>query len=77
MENNIPIIRAVIKTDKQGLRILSMVEEPAIMINLVQMAEEKERIKMSIVDEEQGIIIAPALVPDLFIKRFDNKFFNF
>lgn len=72
MENNIPIVRAVIKTDKQGLRILSMVNEPAIMINLVQMAEEKERIKMSVVDEEQGIIIAPALVPDLFIKRFDK-----
>lgn len=72
MKNDIPIIRAVINTDNQGMRILSMVEEPAIMINLVQMAEEKERIKMAIVDEEQGIIIAPALVPDLFIKRLDK-----
>lgn len=59
-----------------GMKIMSMVSEPAIMVNWVKFNSEKP-IKFSIQDEDQRIVFAPALIPDLPIKRVsgDEIFF--
>ena len=72
MKKNIPVIRAKLNSIKDGIKILSMVNEPAIMINYVQMETDKQNVKMAIIDEGEGIVIAPALVPDLPIYRNIN-----
>jgi len=61
---------------EMGMKIMSMVQSPAIMINWVKFSEQKQ-IKFSIQDNEQRIVFAPALVPDLPIERIngDQKFY--
>lgn len=59
-----------------GMKIMSMVETPAIMVNWVKFNESKP-IKFEIQNEEQRIVFAPALIPELPIKRVngDQTFF--
>jgi len=51
-----------------GMKIMSMVDKPAIMVNWVKFKEQSE-VKFVIQNEEQRIVFAPALIPDLPIKR--------
>ena len=67
------IYKAKIKTKENGLNILSMVENPAIDINYIKMNEDKVyNVKLSVIDEGKGIVIAPALVPEMLIPRVYN-----
>lgn len=63
------VYKAKLKKKENGLNILSMVETPAIDINYIKMNEEINHIKMEILNEEENIVIAPALVPDQLIPR--------
>lgn len=67
----LPIIKAVLTDDEQGLKFMSAVESPAIMVQWVKFNNE-EPIKMAIQSEEQRIVFAPALIPDLPIYRNMN-----
>lgn len=64
----LPIVKAILTDDNQGLKFMSAVESPAIMVNWVKFNDEKP-IKMAIQNEEQQIVFAPALIPDLPIYR--------
>ena len=67
----LPIIKAILTDDEQGLKFMSAVESPAIMVQWVKFNNE-EPIKMAIQSEEQRIVFAPALIPDLPIYRNMN-----
>ena len=67
----LPIVKAILTDDNQGLKFMSAVESPAIMVNWVKFNDEKP-IKMAIQNEEQQIVFAPALIPDLPIYRNHN-----
>lgn len=65
-----PIYRAVIQTSEDGINILSMVKDPAIMEKYVKLSKEQEaEVKLAVIDESQGIVFGPALVPNLVIPR--------
>lgn len=66
----LPIYRAIISESKDGIKITSLVESPALMVDAIKLSESYS-IKLAI-EEEQRIIIAPALIPDLPIYRNVN-----
>lgn len=53
---------------KLGMKIMSMVEAPAIMVNWVKF-KDSNQVKFAIDSEEQRIVFAPALIPDMPIYR--------
>jgi hypothetical protein len=53
-----------------GLKILSAVEDPAIMIGWTKF--DAKEIKLSILNEDKRIVFGPALIPDLPIQRSIN-----
>ena len=57
---------------EDGMKILSLVETPAIGFEAVQMSEYKE-IKLEIEDEGERIIFTPVLIPDQKIYRRDGE----
>ena len=67
----LPIVKAILTEGNQGLKFMSAVESPAIMVNWVKFNDEKP-IKMAIQNEEQQVVFAPALIPDLPIYRNHN-----
>ena len=60
---------------KDGVFAISLVEEPAIELDFVWLAKEKnyEPFKLAAVDEEKRILIGAALVPDFPILRKDKE----
>lgn len=70
----IPVVQMKLKTNGKGLKVMSLVESPAIQVDWVKFNKEKDRVQLAIQDEEQGIIFGPALIPDLPIYRnFNGK----
>lgn len=65
-----PHFKLILSPDQQdlGMKLMSMVDKPAIMVNWVKFKEQSE-IKFLIQNEDQRIVFAPALIPDLPIKR--------
>ena len=58
-----------------GVEAISLVREPAIEVNWVAFNKEKGKsrvVQLAQIDEEQRTLIAPALVPDFKIVRFDD-----
>ena len=64
-----PIYKMILDPSEEGLgmKIMSLVSEPAIMTNWVKFNEGE--IKLAVQDEEQRIVFGAALIPDLPIKR--------
>lgn len=65
------LIELVINENKKGLKAISLVDKPAILTNFVKLAEEQEvkDIKFAVADEEQHIVLGPALIPNVKIYR--------
>lgn len=73
MDQSVPLKKLVLgDEDETGVKTIALVDEPAIMVNWVAFSEEKEPVKFSIQDEDQRIILSPALIPDLQIPRVDK-----
>jgi hypothetical protein len=76
----LPLFEMVInekEIDDTGVRLLSLVDDPAIGIKGLCFSEDAVEMKFSI-DEEKQEIVAPALVPDLRIRRKspDGYYYN-
>lgn len=68
----IPVKKLVFSsTGESGVKTIAFVDSPAIMVNWVAFNEEKEPIKFAIQNEDKRMILSPALIPDLPIKRID------
>ena len=74
----LPIKLAVFdETDPEfGLKMISLVENPAIGFTAIKMSEHKE-VKLSIQNEDQQIIFTPVLIPNqLIYRKTENEEFN-
>lgn len=58
-----------------GVEAISLVREPAIEVNWVAFSKEgrTQAVHLAQIDEEQRTLVAPALIPDLKIVRFDKE----
>lgn len=67
------ITELVISDENEELAIdcISLVSEPAIMVDFVYMDKQKNNLTLTKVDEHKRQIISPALIPDKSIFRFD------
>lgn len=73
MKKKLPIRRY--KLDEQGMMgvyAVSLVDEPAIMVDWVALAAQN-KVKLSSVNEERQMLYGPLLIPDQLIYRRDDK----
>lgn len=54
------------------IKLIAFVDEPAILVKGITFAEEKEAFKFKFLKDEMRVI-APAMIPDLRIRRKDKK----
>lgn len=73
MKKNIPILNAVL-TNEDEIELISFVDSPAIMRNFVYFNdnENKDIFQIKLSNEEQRIVVAPAMIPDILIYRNQN-----
>lgn len=69
------IVELVISEENEDLAIdcISLVSEPAIEENMVYMSKAKNNLTLAKVDEEQKVLISPALIPDKSIYRYNAE----
>lgn len=58
---------------ESGITKLSMVADPAIESGWVALSEAKRPLKLKTLSEEKRLVTGPALIPNIQIKRFDEK----
>lgn len=56
------------KKNKKGITAMSIVDDPAILINFLKLSKEEKQVNLA-VDKEQQIVSGPALIPNLKIYR--------
>ena len=73
---NIPIFEAVMEGNDTGIFAISLVEDPAteVVWQTFSKAKEKQTFKFSIDSEEKHNILAPIMVADMLIYRYDDNF---
>ena len=73
MENKTKITELVISEENEELSIdaISLVSQPAIEVDFIFFGKEKNNLTFSKVDEEQRMLISPALIPNKSIFRYD------
>tara|TARA_R110000787_G_scaffold245880_4_gene351686 strand:- start:519 stop:1229 length:711 start_codon:yes stop_codon:yes gene_type:complete len=72
-EKTTKIVELIIEDDAQELAIdaISLVTSPAIEQNFVYFGKEKNNLTFAKVDEEQRMLVSPALIPNKQIYRYD------
>lgn len=73
MSNKLPIYDIVLNDDSldQGVGYISLVDEPAIMVDWVKLAKEVQ-IQFS-ANKDKQLLYGPFLIPDMLIYRADKK----
>lgn len=75
----IPVLELLVSPikGKSGVKTIASVDEPAVMQYATYFnsdgSPKPSEIKACFVNEEQGIILSPALIPDLIIPRIDPE----
>jgi len=69
------IVELVVSDDAEELTIdaISLVASPAIEENMVYFGKEKNNLTFAKIDEEQRMIVSPALIPNKQIFRYDPQ----
>lgn len=74
-KNRLPVYEIVVEdNDETGIQLISLVEDPAIMMKGMTFNEEKSFLSFKEADGEKQIIVGPALIPGMRIYREDEKF---
>jgi hypothetical protein len=74
-KNKLPVYEIVVEEgDETGISLISLVEDPAIMVKGMTFNEEKSFLSFKEADGEKQIIVGPALIPNMRIYREDEKF---
>lgn len=71
--NKIPVYQAYIFDEEDGIMKISLVDEPAVMVNFVTLAKNKTLQKYSIQNEEQHILLGVVMVANTPIYRYDER----
>ena len=70
----LPVYEIIIdENDETGISLISLVDEPAIMVKGMAFNDEKSLMTFKEVEDKQ-VIVGPALIPDMKIYREDDKY---
>lgn len=75
--NNIPLYVATIEGEDEGMFVVSLVDEPAILTNFVAFDKQQELIRLQVEDEMQKRVIGPVLIPNFAIYRRTKDNFEY
>lgn len=70
-----PLYIAKVADDDEGITAISFVKEPAVECGFLQFSKQKEKLKFSVVDENNRKVIAPIMRCDFPIYRVDESGF--
>lgn len=74
-KEKLPVYEIVVdENDETGISLISLVDEPAIVMKGMLFAEEKSMMSFKEADEEKQVIVGPALIPNMKIYREDEKY---
>tara|TARA_R110000796_G_scaffold151602_1_gene268058 strand:- start:694 stop:1449 length:756 start_codon:yes stop_codon:yes gene_type:complete len=75
MENNTQIVELVIDEQNEDMAIdaISLVTDPAIEIDFMYFNKKKSNLVLAKTDNEQRVLVSPALIPNKQIYRFDAE----
>ena len=74
-KDKLPVYEIVIDdNDNTGISLISLVDEPAIVMKGMLFSEEKTMMSFKEVDEDKQEIVGPALIPNMKIYREDEKY---
>ena len=74
-KDKLPVYEIVIDdNDNTGISLISLVDEPEIVMNGMLFSEEKTMMSFKEVDEDKQEIVGPALIPNMKIYREDEKY---
>lgn len=76
--NKLPIFELIFDGEAEGLTKIALVDDPAIgqkgyTFNAEKPSDTNNSYKFEVIDEEEGLILAPAMIPDLPIYRVDER----
>lgn len=73
MDKKLDIVKLVVnENDASGFNYVALVDQPAIMLEWLSFAEQKKPYRFE-ADEKRRILTGPLMIPDLPIKRVDEK----
>lgn len=70
MKKDLPIFDIVINEDNQGVGMISLVDDPAIKVNWIKLAQQNPMLFK--VDKEKQMLYGPFLIPNMLIYRYDE-----
>lgn len=74
-KEKLPVYEIVVdENDETGISLISLVDEPAIVMKGMLFTEEKSMMSFKEADEEKQVIVGPALIPNMKIYREDEKY---
>lgn len=71
MKKDLPIYDIVLTDEKQGVGMISLVDDPAIKVNWIKLAKQNPILFKS--DKEKQLLYGPFLIPNMLIYRFDEQ----
>jgi hypothetical protein len=66
------VVRYDVQDEIMGIQAVSLVDEPAIMVDFVYLSSNKP-IKLAEVNKERRMVYGPILIPDMHILRIDQQ----
>ena len=74
-KDKLPVYEIVVdENDNTGISLISLVDEPAIVMKGMLFSEEKTMMSFKEVDDDKQEIVGPALIPNMKIYREDEKY---
>ncbi len=74
-KEKLPVYEIVVdENDETGISLISLVEDPAIVMKGMLFSEEKSVMAFKEADDEKQIIVGPAIIPNMKIYREDDKY---
>jgi hypothetical protein len=73
MKTPIKLIEVLLDDSEDALQSASLVENPAVQVKWMAFEEEEDKQELFFEDEDQQILVGPAMIPDKKIPRLDEK----
>lgn len=70
MKKDLPIYDVVITDETQGVGMISLVDDPAIKVNWIKLAQQNPMLFKS--DKDKQLLYGPFLIPNMLIYRYDD-----
>lgn len=69
----LPIYKAIINDNEDGITAISFVSEPAVETHFLRFGKQKKALQYNVIDNENRKVIAPIMRCDFPIYRYDNE----